>query len=359
MKYKIAIQPNNYGKKDGGYDDDFSACWKDTLERLGHSVKIVDVWKSNILEQLELCHAFMWRFIHSREHIQLARRLLPTIEHYLDLPVFPNEHTAWHYDDKIAQAMIFKVLGISHPETYIFFDFTEALSFAKNYTNYPIVLKLANGAGSSNVKLISDFNEAEYYIKLVFDKGVNSLAADISIGNRLKKIKHFARQTLKTGYTDLSLDVQKRYILFQKFLPNNAFDSRVTVIGNRAFAYRRSNRVNDFRASGSGIIDWEPSKIDEQFIRLAFDTAIKMKMQSCAIDGLYDGNKPVVGEVSYAYVHHLIHTCPGHWELQGDAKYGTLVWKDGQMWPGEAHIVDFLEVLSERYERKQYGNNVS
>ena len=30
---------------------------------------------------------------------------------------------------------------------------------------------------------------------------------------------------------------EKNYVLFQKFLPNNSFDTRVTVIGNRAFAY--------------------------------------------------------------------------------------------------------------------------
>ena len=44
----------------------------------------------------------------------------------------------------------------------------------------------------------------------------------------------------------------KDYVYFQKFLPNNKYDIRIVVIGDRAFGFIRYNRENDFRASGSG-----------------------------------------------------------------------------------------------------------
>jgi len=346
MKFTVAIQPDNLGVEIAGYHDNFSACWIDTLERLGHSAKIVDVWRSDILEQLDSCQGLMWRWAHCKKHMQLSRRLLPAIENYLGLPIFPNENTAWHYDDKIAQALIFKALRIPHPETFLFYDYDEALAWAEGHSPYPVVLKLASGAGSTNVKLISSRDEAKAWIRLLFEKGVRSFAENISLAGRMKETMRFAKQTLLTGRAALSLDVHKEYALFQKFLPGNAFDTRVTVIGNRAFAYRRSNRPNDFRASGSGIIDWNPSAIDEQFIRLAFYSVQRMKMQSCAIDGLYDDGRPVVGEVSYTYVHHLVHKCPGHWALEGNPQDGEIKWEEGRMWPGEAHALDFLELLA-------------
>ena len=56
-------------------------------------------------------------------------------------------------------------------------------------------------------------------------------------------------------------ELQRDYLLVQEFLPGNGFDTRITVIGNRAFGFRRFNRPDDFRASGSGRIDWNPAAI--------------------------------------------------------------------------------------------------
>ena len=52
----------------------------------------------------------------------IARRLLPVIERELGLTVYPDQNTCWHYDDKIAQAHLFKVAGIPAPETWVWFD---------------------------------------------------------------------------------------------------------------------------------------------------------------------------------------------------------------------------------------------
>jgi hypothetical protein len=97
-------------------------------------------------------------------------------------------------------------------------------------------------------------------------------------------------------------------------------------VGNRAFAFRRFNRPDDLRASGSGCFDCDPMKIDENFVRLAM-TARKLRSQSCAIDGLYRGREHLIGEVSYSYVSSMA----------------------GQMWPEEAQIIDFIGEIRRRY----------
>jgi len=53
---------------------------------------------------------------------------------------------------------------------------------------------------------------------------------------------------------------------------------RSGVIGNRAFGFRRFNRQGDFRASGSGHLDWDPKQVDPAFVRLAFAIADAVKV---------------------------------------------------------------------------------
>jgi hypothetical protein len=128
----------------------------------------------------------------------------------------------------------------------------------------------------------------------------------------------------------------------------------VTVIGNRAFAFRRFNRPGDFRASGSGRIDWDPRQIDEPGIRLAFRVARRLQTQSLAVDLLQHGGRKVLTEISYTYASWAVRDCPGHWVLQGDADAGSLSWTDGGMHPEDAIFDDFVARLRSR-EAKVYA----
>lgn len=340
----MAIHPDDYTAKgrDPG-DDAASGRWKAFLEAEGLEVKIVDVRSPSILDELDDCDGFMWRWAHFGGMGRIAHRLLPVIEREVAIPTYPDQATCWHYDDKAAQALLFKVHEIPTPRTWVFYDRATALSWLSEQ-QFPLVMKLATGAGSENVVLLKSLDEALRAVLHIFENYVLKLKQPPKLG-WVGRVKALGRQVFlgrKPLWRDTGYEPQAGYAYFQEFLPDNEFDTRITIIGNRAFGFRRWNKVGDFRASGSGRIDYDASRIDERFIRLAFLTAQRLRMQSCAIDGLLRENQPVVGEVSYTFMARAIYDCPGHWELVGEPESGNLLWKEGHMWPEEAQIKDFV-----------------
>lgn len=344
MPCTIGICPDDYTSRMSPEKRDASSpLWAELLKKAGHRVKWVNVRHPDILEQLRDCQGFMWRWAHFRGMGRIARRLLPVIERQMGLAVYPDQNTCWHYDDKIAQAHLLKSLDLPMPKTWVWFDWEEAKKWARG-ADYPMVLKLSTGAGSSNVRLIRSAAEAENWIDYLFRRRVVNLDRKpdfIGLSRLWATAQIFCRGRSGIAF-DNGVDPQSGYALFQEYLADNSFDTRVTIIGRRAFAFRRFNRTGDFRASGSGMIDVTPEAIDVHTIRLAYRVAQSLCSQSVAIDGLRRGQDRVVGEVSYTYASWAVHCCPGHWELQGEPQSGSLEWHPGSMWPEEAQIEDFL-----------------
>jgi glutathione synthase/RimK-type ligase-like ATP-grasp enzyme len=132
--------------------------------------------------------------------------------------------------------------------------------------------------------------------------------------------------------------LHKDYILFQQFLPNNLFDTRITIIGKRAFTSRRHVRRNDFRSSGSGNDDWNQDNIDPGCINLAFEVSKRLGFQCMSYDFLYDEHKqPLISEISYTSPDWTIWSCPGYWdEMMG--------WHGGHLWPQYCILSDVLKI---------------
>jgi hypothetical protein len=228
----------------------------------------------------------------------------------------------------------------------------DAVKFCRQ-ARFPMVIKLAGGITSENVRLLKSPEEAEYWIHRLFNEGTVSLERPTLGGfaGAKKRVRNSLRLLVKglppapSRRSDLHLD----YVLLQEFLPDNDHDTRVTVIGNRAFGFRRFNRPDDFRASGSGRIDWDHTKVDPAIVRLAFATARKLRSQSLAVDGMYrdgpGGREPVLVEISYYYEGWAIAECPGHWELRGEPETGELEWVPGHVRPQDAILDDFLALL--------------
>lgn len=332
----------------------FSERWASAVEAAGAEVRWLDLLQSKPLEQVHGCDGVMWHWAHyPHERRMAALPILRTIEDYLHIPIFPNMPTSWHYDDKIAQSYLLNALEIPCPDTWVFWKKEEALQWAKK-TVYPVVAKLSGGASSQNVRLLRNPDEAVRYIRRCFSG--SGIIATPPLAKGMKKVPSIAKRGLKRLGASIPYILgnrfpslpdqqywmpQKNYALFQEFLPGNEFDTRVTVVGNRAFGYRRFNRANDFRASGSGNFDTNPAEIDRRCIQNAFDFARRLQAQSVAFDFLFRGEvrEPVVGEISYCYVDWMVESCPGHWDSK-------LQWHEGRMWPEQAHVEDFLAGLT-------------
>ena len=349
MASRIAIQPDHIVFSDGTTES-YSKRWAVTAAERGYETLNVDVRSCDIISQLEDVVGFMWRFTHQPFDRMVASRVLPVIEHYLGIPVFPDWNSSWHYDDKIAQKYLLDAAGIPTPKTTICWARAHAEEFFEN-CEFPVVWKLSSGASSEAVELIGDRETAQRVIDEMFTDGrftpVQPWRPPEKWGMRRRVSQ--AGRLLLTGRShrlqfphDRTLELHSGYVYIQEFLPGNLFDTRVTVIGDRAFAFRRLVRDNDFRASGSGKIDWDVDAIDERFIRLAFRVAQTLRTQSVAIDGMYRHGETVVGEVSYGYAAWAVHRCPGHWRLEGDFDVGHLKWVPGHRWPQDVILDDFL-----------------
>jgi hypothetical protein len=352
----VAIQADDYP------DGPSAPRWADLLADAGHPVRWVNVYHADILKQLRGCDGFMWRYGQRGGMVQIAQRLLPVIERELGLMVYPDQNTCWHFDDKIAQAHLFEALRIPTPRTWVWFEADAARRWAAT-ARYPVVLKLWAGASSENVRLVRSAREAEWWIGRLFGNGVFQLSERWvqPLGPR-SRIRAAAKMLLRgTGPPppEARWDLHKNYVLFQEFLPGNDFDTRVTVIGKRAFGFRRSNRPGDFRASGSGRIDWNQEALHPSAFRLAFEVAARLRTQSVAIDLLRKGADLLVAEVSYTYNSRAVHDCPGHWELDGAPESGELTWRDGHMWPEEAQVADLLARLRHRTGESASGESAA
>ena len=85
----IVIQPDHV-RHPNGEKQSFSDRWRARAAASGFDVRMVDVFAPNILEQLDGCHGFMWRFGYPPFPRLFAKRLLPAIEQGRGMFVFGN-----------------------------------------------------------------------------------------------------------------------------------------------------------------------------------------------------------------------------------------------------------------------------
>jgi glutathione synthase/RimK-type ligase-like ATP-grasp enzyme len=296
--------------------------------------------------------ALLWHWdLNSPAELLAARPIVRSAEE-AGLVVFPSSSTCWHYNDKLAQKYLLEAVDAPLIPTYVFFDKIRALDWIA-HASYPKVFKLRCGAGSTNVRLVTSRSQAEALCHKAFGSGFvasHGYLADLrhkmrrvgSTDQFIQKLRRLPTALASAAARRNLLPRERGYILFQDFLADNAFDTRVTVIGNRAFGFRRFNRSTDFRASGSGLVEWSPEEIDRRCVELAFSVSHRLKTQSLAFDFLFDANRePRIAEVSYAFVAKLVHDCPGHW----DREYS---WHPGHIWPQDAILDDVLSAIGLR-----------
>jgi len=309
--------------KDPYFVDEFVERFEEIFILNNISYIVTDIDQTDFWDSVKACDVFIFRWRNDLgNHHDIAKTILPIIEFKLKKICLPNWDTCWHYDDKIRQYYMLKQAGFPIIESEVFWDMRKALEWVKA-CEFPYVFKLKSGAGSMNVVKVKSKNYARKLIRSMFSKkGVasyrvtqESLAKNIfSLPLVLKLLAINWRKKWK-GINSTEIVNQKNYVYFQKFLPNNKFDTRITVIGDKAFGYRRMVRKNDFRASGSGLNDYDYKKIDDRCVKIAFEVSKYFKFQTMAYDFIYNENNDVqICEISYAYLDSYIYRCQGYWQ---------------------------------------------
>lgn len=312
----------------------FSDRWIEYCKNHEIDYKIVDVYASDIVEQIKGCDAFMWHHHHADYRDALfAKQLLYSLE-TAGIKCFPDSKTTWHFDDKLGQKYLLEAIGAPLVPSYVFYTKKEALNWI-NTTSFPKVFKLRGGAGAANVKLVKTASEAKKLVNKAFGKGFSQF-------DRLGYLKEkFNKWRLgKENFKGLMKGVahlfflpefarmhspEKGYVYFQDFIENNTFDLRVVVVGNKALGEKRLCREGDFRASGSE--KFEYVNIREDVLQIAFSVAMRLNLQSVAFDFIFNNDRPLVVEMSYGFGFKGLSHCHGYytsdfqWHPEPDADF--------------------------------------
>lgn len=313
----------------------FSDEWLKYCETEGISYELVDPYRSDLIAKIRDGAAFLWHWRHDSYKDQIfARQLFSALESSSIL-TYPNIQTCWHFDDKLAQKYLFEITDLPAAPAHVFYDAETARAWLRTCT-YPVVFKLRGGAGALNVRLANTRSQAERLVKKAFSSGfayferweifkqsIWRARRDKSFRSIVAVFYHLSRSLLPIFRDKADLHPREvGYVYFQEFIPRNTFDDRLVVVGDCCFAVRRYCREGDFRASGSGLKNYDPALFPNASILLAFKIADTLRMQSVAIDLVYrEDESPVVVEVSYGFVTAIY---PGFFDRDG-------VWHSGDV----------------------------
>jgi len=348
MNMKIAVHV------DLNYSNSYSKKWIEYINNtVGFEAVPVNMKSVNVIDSIKGCSGAMWHYRHTPMDKQIAPKILAAVEDCLQIPVWPNQKTRWHFDEKVSQHYLLSASQFPHIKSWVFWSKEEAEEFVDNTEEYPLVFKLSVGAGSANVIKVNGKSEARTFINRMFGQGIfpyteneyklRSMEGDPNYPAFFARAKYGLKYIIKGHVPPLPwyYQVQKDYVYLQKFIPNNGNDIRITVIGNRAFGFIRYNRPDDFRASGSGNFTVEPGNIPLEAVRIAHQMSEINGFQSMAYDFLMEGQQPLLNEMSYCYVDYVVHDCPGYWDR-------NLEWHEGHIWPEEAHVEDFIDFINKK-----------
>jgi len=178
--------------------------------------------------------------------------------------LIPDYAILMEYESKIEQSKRYKGWM---PETYYITEKEEAEK-KKGVLGYPFVSKASTGSASKNVRLIKNEEQARKEIDSAFGSG---LSAPHGLGERN----------------------QRGYLLWQRFVPDNGYDYRACIVGDKIMLLRRGNRKDVPFASGSGITEpiRELNDETESVLEFAYMFFRKFKMGWCGIDIVKDYDK--------------------------------------------------------------------
>lgn len=335
----------------------FSRRWLDYCRARDISHEVLDCRGVAVMNRLRQFDGLLWHFQYWNPTDQLMARSVLRAAGQMGLAVFPDHRTSWHYDDKLAQKYLLESVNAPCVPTHAFYRKQEALAWLER-AEYPLVFKLRTGGGAFNVRLVSDFESARVLCRVAFGRGFRSVPRYLSdAGRKVRALagweqawgtfKRVPRRIMELARRARQSPREKGYVLFQDFIPGNQYDTRVVVVGGRAWGYRRSTRPGDFRASGSKVRGYDPEGVDPQCLQAAFEVVRRLRLQCAAFDFVRGvGGEPLIVELSYGFGGfeagtELVSALSGYWDED-------LTWRQTDIWPQDAMVIDLVAEIAQR-----------
>lgn len=195
---------------------------------------------------------------------------------------------------------------------------------------FPVVGKLRTGSGSHNVKLLKTKNDLMCYASRMLTHGFNPAPSFLyktsshirSSHNRhqfISKLKR-APEFFRTLAGARHFSREKDYVYLQQFIPNDGFDMKVVVVGDKCCGLYRPIRSHDFRASGGGEIYYDKELLSKEIVESAFAVADALEMNCVGFDYVINNEtgEGVIIEMSYGFSHSAILEAHGYFDRNYD-----------------------------------------
>ena len=301
LRLESETEERAYGIKQ---DLSYVAVYEKILQKNNIPYEIIrygaeDFWK----KALSATH-FIARFKGFEPDLSIGHAILPLLED-AGVRCMPDYNSFQFCGDKLRLAAFYSAKNIPSPQTIPVFSSADVDRWKKEVGIYPVVGKLRKGASSANVVLIQDADQLDRISTRLFEH--NMVDGQMDPSSRDQLVSAFKRRPVVTD----------QCLLLQEFAEGNDGDHRIITIGRRAFYYRRSNRPNDFRASGSGILSHEIDRTDPELTQLALALSQRFRFPMMVYDFL-SKPRPMLTEMNYATVGKYVSDCPGYFTPDGD-----------------------------------------
>lgn len=298
---------------------DWTNGWIEYCKKNNIDYDMLDIMQEHEIERLREYDAILWHFgNYTYEHMLEARSILNAAAK-MGLKVFPNVDESWHFDDKVAEMYALQAVGAPIPKSQVHYSM-KALRNAldSGEIEFPIVAKLRTGSGSHNVKLIKNRRQLIKYARRMFGRGFKPAPSILyKTSSNIRSARNWA--TFKSKFYRIpeffrtlsgakKFPREKGYVYLQEFIPNDNFDMKVMVLGDKCTGFYRPVRSHDFRASGGGAFVDDPQAVfTEQIVKSAFAAADALGMRCVGFDYVLDkrtGEGRIV-EMSYGCGHEV------------------------------------------------------
>jgi hypothetical protein len=267
-----------------------SACENEHLP-----YRLIRTQRSDWNEQIQGIQIFLWRVhLGDADALAEAKAKIPLIERR-GITCFPSARMLWIYDDKVRQTYLLRESGIAMPRTFISSDINETREFLIG-AKYPLVGKTPGGASSIGVHLLRTRSIAEQFGAHLLRSGDTT-----RIGKVVRRLADLSKAAGGKGRT-LAVHSAKT-VIFQEHIPAEG-DWRITTLGRDLVSvFRRMNRPNDFRASGSGIwLAVNEEELPEEACRLALEISARHSFAAMAYDFMNQADRWLILEMSYTFL---------------------------------------------------------